>query len=63
MSKKGRIIPTKVKFKRDKKRPEKQIDKPKKDNNFSNTGLDFKSPSLGFKHMKKPGEKGTKGNR
>ena len=61
MSKKGRIIPTKVKFKRDRAHPEKQTGKPKKNNNFSNVGLDFNSPRLGFMGVNKLIKKGTKG--
>jgi hypothetical protein len=60
MGKRGRIIPTKVKFNRDKKRPEKQAGKPKKKSNYSNSGLNFNTPSLGFNHMKKPENKGQK---
>ncbi len=63
MGKKGRIISSKVKFNRDREHPEKQIGKPKKSNSYNGAGLDFYSPTTHFGQMKKPAQKGTKGNR
>ena len=59
MSKKRRIIPTKVKFNRDKKCPENHIDKPKKSNGFKNPRLDFNSPGSHPKYIKKTIKKAT----
>lgn len=61
MGKRGRILLTKVKFARDRKHPEKQIDKSRK--KYGNTGLNSNSPSNQFGQIKKPSQKGTKGNR
>ena len=52
MGKRGRIISSQVRFARDRKHPEKQIDKPKKKNKLRNNGLGSSSPSFYSKYVK-----------